>query len=214
MLHWRLGLPRAACVCTCVRLPPRCLSPAAPSGAASMSLCSCVHRRRRLWFPREVFVKQLVLRGRARGGIGWGATKRRKELGMGMQQEGTCWIQVISSQGPELLLRGQQAHSLRSVSLPPAAAHGGSQPCFPVCNARSTHGHKGHDLAEVRGHPACRPCTLNLPASSAPVPILHSLTHKVAFLVPKGRPLPHQCPSLKLPSCGHGTCKRPVFTAP
>ena len=45
-------------------------------------------------------------------GSGWGATKGRRELDMGMQQEGMCWIQVLSSQGPELLLRGQHARSL------------------------------------------------------------------------------------------------------
>lgn len=178
MLHWRLGLPRAACVCMCVRLPPRCLSPAAPSGAASMSLCSCVHRRRCSWFPWQVFVKQLVLRGRALGGNWVGSYQEKEGAGHRDAARGTCWIQVISSQGPELLLGGQQAHILQSASLPPAAAHGGSQPCSPVCNARSTHGHKGHDLAKVGRNPASRPCTLNLPASSAPVPILHSLTHK------------------------------------
>jgi len=42
---------------------------------------------------------------------------------------------------------------------------------------------------------------------------LHRLMGE-AFLVPKGRPLPCQSPSLKLPRCGWGMCKHLGFTAP
>lgn len=49
-----------------------------------------------------------------------------------------------------------------------------------------THGQKGRDLAEVRGDPASRPCTLNLPISCAPAHVLHSLTCNSIAAAAKG----------------------------